>query len=84
MDEHDFQKRLARIQIQATMLAVILSTILALGIVLLSFSMTLQVQEGSELVRNSGIVIIFVAIGIAIFLLRSYYKDIDQSDKEKK
>ena len=48
-DDHNFQKRLAKLQIQATMLAILVSTILALGIVLLSYSMTLEIQEGSGL-----------------------------------
>lgn len=82
MDEHDFQKKLAKVQIQATLLAVILSTILALGIALLSFSLTLQVQQGSELVRDSGVAVIFIAIGIALYLLRAYYRDVDRSDKD--
>lgn len=80
-DDRNFQKKLAKLQIQATIVAVILGIIISLGIVLLSFSMTLEVKPIADFIANMGIVIILISLGIAVLLLRSYYKSVDHIDK---
>jgi hypothetical protein len=80
-DDRRFQKKLAKLQIEATMMAVMLGIIISLGVILISFSMSMTIKEVIEIYRNSGIVIIFIGIGMLILVLKSYYRSIDRIDK---
>jgi hypothetical protein len=83
-DERNFQKRLAKLQIQATIVAVLLSAIIALGAILLSLSMTVEVKELSNLYANIGIAIILISLVSSVGILVWYYRDVERIDKGRR
>lgn len=81
IDEHDFQKKLAKLQIRATAISILGSTLIALAIAIISYSMTLEIHEGLLSIQYIGIALLFASLILVLMNLVLVNRDIDKSDE---
>ncbi|MDH3313997.1 MAG: hypothetical protein OER82_05945 [Nitrosopumilus sp.] len=80
-NSNEFQKELAKLQIEATFCAVLCSTLIALGIAIIVYFISLPNLEVSEKMQWIGGGVIIGSIVLLYFMLKINKNKIDQADK---